>query len=148
MKRFAAGFLLMMLVGLASAGYAQAAPQSAEDAAEAGTAPVRLDGRTLLMVSGVSSLPAGDRAEAISRRLQDIADEPAITIDSIGIVPGPQGPEIRAAGRLIMAVTTMDAEREGVAPDLLAATHRIQFADALLRYRAERPRERVVVLDV
>ncbi len=138
MKRFAAGFLLMMLVGLASAGYAQAAPQSAEDAAEAGTAPVRLDGRTLLMVSGVSSLPAGDRAEAISRRLQDIADEPAITIDSIGIVPGPQGPEIRAAGRLIMAVTTMDAEREGVAPDLLAATHRIQFTDAILRYRVER----------
>jgi small-conductance mechanosensitive channel len=138
MKRLIAGFLLMMLVGLAPARYAQAAPQSAEDIAEAGTAPVRLDGRTLLMVSGVSSRPAGDRAEAISRRLRDIADEPAITVDSIGIVPGPQGPEIRAAGRLIMTVTTMDAEQEGVATDLLAATHRIQFADAILRYRAER----------
>ena len=46
--------------------------------------------------SPMKAPPAGDRAEAISRRLQDIADEPAITIDSIGIVPGPQGPEIRA----------------------------------------------------
>jgi len=138
MRRLVASFSLVVLGSLAIASYARAADQPSEDTAEASTAPVRLDGRTLLVVGGISSRPAGDRAEAISQRVQDIADDPGIPLEAIEVVPGPQGPEIRAGGRLIMAVTTLDAQREGVSPELLAATHRAQFADAILRYRAER----------
>jgi small-conductance mechanosensitive channel len=129
---------LVLLGSALLAGHAQAAGEAADDTAEAVTAPVRLDGRTLLSVGGISSREPEDRAEAISRRLKDVADDPAVAADSLSIVPEAQGLEIRAGNRLIMVVTDVDAQREGAPASLVATAHKIRFVDAITRYRAER----------
>jgi small-conductance mechanosensitive channel len=129
-----------MLCGLALAGHAHAQSEVADATAEAPTAPVRLDGRALLAVGGISSRTPEDRAAAIAKRLKDVADDPALAPDSLAIVPGPGGQslEIRAGTRTIMLVTEADARREGATADLVANAHRLQFAEAIARYRADR----------
>ncbi len=138
MRNFLVPFVLVILGGMATAGNAQVAVESAEVEAEAATAPVRLDGRTLLSVAGVSSLPPSDRAARISQRLKGVADDRSIAVDSLAVVPVEQGIEIRAGSRLIMTVTEMDARLEAAPPGIVAAVHKSQFADAITRYRAER----------
>jgi small-conductance mechanosensitive channel len=146
MRKFFISCAMAVLASLALASYARAEDVVAEAAAEAATAPVRLDGRTLLSVGGISSRTPGDRAEAISQRLKDIADDPDMAVDSLGVVPGPgnEGLEIRAGTRLIMLVTDGDARREGASPALVANAHKVQFAEAITRYRAERLPERLL----
>jgi small-conductance mechanosensitive channel len=140
--------VVLATMGLAGCTRAQAAdgPEGAEVAAEAATAPVRMDGRTLLSVGGISSRQPADRAAAIAQRLKDIADNPGIAVDSIGVAPGPgnEGLEIRAGTQLIMLVTAGDAQREGASPVLVANAHKTQFAEAITRYRAERSPDRLI----
>ncbi|MEQ1800865.1 MAG: mechanosensitive ion channel family protein [Gammaproteobacteria bacterium] len=145
MRRFFVSCAIAVLASLALTGYARAEDVVAEAAAEAATAPVRLDGRTLLAVGGISSRTPQDRAEAISQRLKDIAGDPDIAVDALGVVPGPgnEGLEIRAGTRLIMLVTDGDARREGASPALVANAHKVQFAEAITRYRADRSPERL-----
>ena len=140
------GFLLVVLGCIALTGHARAegvAPEVAAVAAEASTAPVRLDGRTLLLVRGISSFTPESRAAAIVGRLTDVARDPGIAVDSLTVVPGPAGLEIRAGSRPIMAVTTLDAQAEGVSLEVLAAAHKARFADAIQSYRVERSPEQL-----
>jgi small-conductance mechanosensitive channel len=141
MRKILIPFVLFALASVAIAGPARAAEEAVDVVAEAATAPVRLDGRTLLSVAGVSSRTPSDRAEAIARRLKDIADDPGIAVDSVTIEPGEQGLEIRAGSRLIMTVTEVDARLEAAPLAIVATVHKNQFADAITRYRAERSPE-------
>lgn len=138
MRKVPVSFVLVVLGSMAFAGYAGAAADGVDVVAEAATAPVRLDGRTLLSVAGISSRTPEDRAEAIVRRLEAIADDRGTPVDALTIAPSEHGLEIRAGSRLIMTVTEMDARLEGAPLAIVAATHKIQFADAISRYRAER----------
>lgn len=112
--------------------------------AEVQTAPVRLDGRTLFTVRGISSMPAEDRAAAIAKRIRDVAGDPAISTSSIALYPEPLGIAIRADSRPIMTVTEADARLESVAPEIMAEAHRRQMALSINDYRAERTTERLL----
>jgi len=136
MRKLFVRFALFSLVLLCIAAPARAADEPVE--VEAATAPVRLDGHTLLYVAGVSSLPPADRAARISQRLKDVADDRGLAVDTLAVVPVDQGLEIRAGSRLIMTVTEIDARLENAPPGIVAAVHKSQFADAITRYRAER----------
>ena len=138
MRQLLVRSVVALLASLALAGQARAADQAPEAAAEAATAPVRLDGHTLLSVAGISSRTPADRAAGISQRLREVAADPGIPVDSLNVVPVDQGLEIRAGPRLIMTVTELDARLEGTSPAIVAAVHKSQFAEAITRYRAER----------
>jgi small-conductance mechanosensitive channel len=138
MRQLLVRSVVVLLAGLGLAGHSMAADPAAEAAAEAATAPVRLDGHTLLSVAGISSRTPADRAAGISQRLREVAGDPGIAVDSLTVVPVDQGLEIRAGPRLIMTVTELDARLEGTSPAIVAAVHKAQFAEAIARYRAER----------
>ena len=143
MRKLVCRFACIVLGGIVLAGIAHAAADAASDAVEVATAPVRLDGRTLLSVPGTSSRPAEVRAAAITQRILDIAGDARVGTDVIAVVQGSLGVEIRAGSRLIMLVTTLDAQAEGVSVEMLANAHRGQIAEAIDRYRAERSPERL-----
>lgn len=138
MQRTIAMCLLVALAGVFLAGHARAQGEDVEPAAEIATDAVRLDGYSLLSVSGISSLPSTERAAAISGRIKGIADDPGIAVDTIAVVPAAQGLEIRAPGRPIMVVSPADARREGVPLELLAELNKIRITEAIDRYRSER----------
>ncbi len=114
MRKSTATCLLVALASVFLAGHTRAQGEDVEPAAEIATDAVRLDGYTLLSVAGISSLPATERAAAISGRIKGIADDPGVAVDTIAVVPVAQGLEIRAPGRPIMVVSSADARREGV----------------------------------
>lgn len=138
MSRLLAPSVFALVAGLALAGPPCAAADTVEPAAEAVMAPVRLDGRTLLSVTGISSRPPADRAAGISERLKAIAGDPGIPVAALAVVPVERGLEIRAGSRPIMTVTEMDARLEGASPEVVAAVHKAQFAEGIARYRADR----------
>ncbi len=138
MRKSTATCLLVALASVFLAGHTRAQGEDVEPAAEIATDAVRLDGYTLLSVAGISSLPATERAAAISGRIKGIADDPGVAVDTIAVVPVAQGLEIRAPGRPIMVVSSADARREGVPLELLAELNKIRITEAIIRYRSER----------
>jgi hypothetical protein len=46
-------------------------------------APVRIDGRTLFQVRGVSAYPAAERAQAIVGRIKDVASDSSVSSNSL-----------------------------------------------------------------
>ncbi|MDH5255445.1 MAG: hypothetical protein OEW72_05960 [Gammaproteobacteria bacterium] len=150
MQQRIVGVLMAVLGCVAMAAHARAAdggpkaPDDTVEATELATAPVQLDGRTLLVVGGISSLTPQSRAEAIAQRLRDIAGDPAIPVESLAVVGSEYGLEIRAGSRPIMLLTEADARREGAPPEIVAQAHKAQFVAAITRYRAERSPERLL----
>jgi small-conductance mechanosensitive channel len=132
--------LLVALAAFAVPAWAAADSGDATDASDADipTVPVRIDGRTLFRVRGITSLPASERAEAIIGRIEAAAGDPAIATTDIVVVEGPQGPEVRAGERRLMRITSADAEFEGISADYLAGTIRDQIARAVVSYRTSR----------
>lgn len=137
--------VLLAAASLLASGAARAADADAvPDAAplEVSSAMVVMDGYPLFQVAGISSRPAPERAANIAGQLRAVAREEGFEPDRLRIVPHPPlGLDLRADHRHLMTVTTLDAEHEGVAVDLLAETHRQKIADAIRRYREERSRD-------
>lgn len=144
-SRLAPALAVVLLVFLVSpSGYAQDLPSPAPEGstAEVATAPVILDGRPLFTVRGASSLPAAERAAAISERIVTAADSRDIALTDIVVTPGQFGTEIRAAKTTLMVVTPPDATLEGLPPDVLAQSHRNRIELAVSQYRHDRaPRQ-------
>lgn len=141
LRRFTARFVLAALATAWLCGVA-GAEGTAEDAAiEVDTAEVRLDGWRLFAVAGTTSRPAAERAEAIAQRIAEAAADPAVDSSRLAIQPADLGLEVRAGSRLLMMVTTVDAQLEGVPQAVVAETHRQQIGRAIDRYRAERSPE-------
>src|SRR5262245_27942347 len=111
----------LLLGALLAVAMADAAEPPETVGPEVPTAPVRLDGRTLLTVRGVSSLPAAERAALIEERVRAVARDRTIDPDSVTVVQGPLGHEIRAGGRPLLTVIAADAELESISAETLAA---------------------------
>ena len=108
-----------------------------EKATEA-TAPVELDGNTVLRVRGVSSFPAEARAEVIEANIAAVASDKTIAIDSLHTVDSEAGTAIVAGNRSLMTITDADAALEQVRRPVLAAAHLRRFRQAIGTYRAAR----------
>src|SRR5262245_53228729 len=72
--------------------------------AEIPTAPVEFDGNVLLHVRGVSSLPAAERAQLISKRLTEVAADNRIPVDALHVVEEQGASRIMAADHPVMTV--------------------------------------------
>ena len=117
------------------------APTAAADQApdlEIDTAPVRLDGRVLFRVRGVSSLNAATRASNIEQRIEAVAADQSIPPDALQVIEIDSLLRIVAGTRPIMGIAPADAQLEQVVPTTLATMHLDRIRGAISGYRADR----------
>jgi small-conductance mechanosensitive channel len=107
---------------------------------EIDAAPVRLDGRTLFRVRGVSSLDAASRARAIEGRIEAVAADRAIAADTLRVIEVDGLLRIFAGDRPIVAIAPADARLEQVLPATLAETHLGRIRRGIVDYRVDRSR--------
>jgi small-conductance mechanosensitive channel len=131
---------LLSLILTAALAISSVSAQVSDDAAEAelATAPVELDGTVLFRVRGVSSYPAEQRARAIRERLEAVAADPTIPIDSLHIVEHEGLIQIVARDRPLVALAPADAHLEQVRPMTLAIAHVARIRQAIGAYRDAR----------
>jgi small-conductance mechanosensitive channel len=101
-------------------------------------APVKVDGKVLFYVAGITSFPAEERAAVIRKRIIKAASNHSIPADSVKIITEEGHLKIYAGKEFIMAITSTDALAEGVAQFTLATWFKQKLIIALKSYRAER----------
>lgn len=113
-------------------------PSAPEAAVEQPTAPVIVDGVRLFRVRGISVYPAEQRAAAIAERIEAVAADRSVPVDSLVIREAPLGTILAAGGRQLVSVVNQDAEIEGVDRQVLAELYRRRIVDAIQRFRHDR----------
>jgi small-conductance mechanosensitive channel len=96
------------------------------------------DGESLFQVRGVMAYPAEKRAQVIAGRIEAVAADRSVPVDSLRIVQTEHGLDILAGNRFLMTVTETDTKREGVTHQFMARAVQRRIADAITVYRSER----------
>ncbi len=107
-------------------------------------APVKLDGKILFEVRGISSMPAGQRAENISERIKMVAKNELFAADSLQIIEAADHSSIYAGDFEIIQIYDPDATTEGVSRQLLAKSHAAKIKSTLSSYRYARSRPVII----
>ncbi len=102
------------------------------------TAPVKLDGKILFRVRGVTAYPAETRAKEISGRIRAFARDETLSPQQLRVVESADRSEIYAGERFLLAVVDADARLAGVERPLLAEVGMRRIADAVKKYRRDR----------
>jgi small-conductance mechanosensitive channel len=124
----------------------QAGEQSDEAAiAPAATEPVILDSVTLFRVRGSASFPAAARAAAVGARIEEIARDSRIAVDTIKVEERPLGSAIVAGDKVLAYVVDADARVEGIERKVLASLYADTISRAIARYRSEREPQALAV---
>jgi small-conductance mechanosensitive channel len=130
---------LLVVAGAATNGVnAQDEPDAAAFEAEVVTAPVEFDSSILFHVRGVSSYPADRRARFIAARLEEVAGNAAVPIDSLQIVEREGVAQIVAADGPIATFVEGDARLEQIRLRELATIHLDRIRQAIVAYREMR----------
>jgi len=101
-------------------------------------APVKLDGRILFNVRGISSFPAQERAAKISERIKNIAETDSILVTKLKIVHGKDYSTISIGDKDIVSIFDADAEIEGIERNLAALVIGKKIGSAINKYRYDR----------
>jgi small-conductance mechanosensitive channel len=132
--------LLLILVASITSSvrmYAQE-PLGATADPDIATAPVELDGVVLFSVRGASALPAPARARLIRDRIEAVAADRTISIDSLRVVDSEGLIKVLAGERIIMGIVEADASLEQLSRAELAALYRQRIQQAIADHRAAR----------
>src|SRR5262245_4934605 len=116
-------------------GKASANPSDIDEAASDERATVTLDGEQLVQVAGFPTYPAAERAKAIKQRIEAIAADRSVAIDSLRVVDSEDRTRIMAGDRLAVAFLDFDAPGGGVSRQILAERARMKIAEAIASYR-------------
>jgi small-conductance mechanosensitive channel len=109
------------------------------------SASVTIDGQTLFRVRGVSAYPAEQRARVIAGRIEALAADETISIESLRIVETDGRAVISADDQPVMNVFDADGAFENVARQTLALLYKARIAEAITTYRHDRsPRELLI----
>src|SRR5438093_6000978 len=108
------------------------------DALEYERAAVTLDGRVLFQVRGLPAYPANERAKTIRQRIEEIADDSSVSVDSLRMVDMEDRTRIAAGDRLVAGFIDADGAAEGVPRQLLAERATIKIKQAIASYRNDR----------
>jgi len=103
-------------------------------------AAVTVDGNFLFYVRGISSYSAEDRANIIAKRITIAASNPAISADSVKVIPSTDRDQIYAGGEFIMNLFDLDANEEGISRSVLAELVKKKTSNAINLHRHERSR--------
>ncbi len=101
-------------------------------------ASVKVDGEVLFMVRGTTSFPADQRAQSIKRRLRKAGENPALTVDSVKIIPEGEHLQVFAGQVFIMNIYEGDAEIENLNMATFAELVKRKIGTALTLYRYAR----------
>ena len=101
-------------------------------------APVKLDGRILFNVRGISSFPAQERAAKISERIKNIAETDSILVTKLKLVHGKDYSTISIGDKDIVSIFDADAEIEGIERNLAALVIGKKIGSAINKYRYDR----------
>ncbi len=130
------GIILFLVEIASSPTYAQLNKASAQVSAE--KAPVILGGQTIFSLeSGVGSFSVEERANAVSDRINDLANDSKFQADSIHVDSQAEVPKLVAGDRVILTITPADAEAIGQTQQALADRYRQQIITALEQDRAK-----------
>ncbi len=109
--------------------------------------PVMLDGKTLFFIRrGVSSFSAEERANAITRRIERIAQNDSIPIENLTIeqIPDDNSLYLSVDQEVILTVTKQDAKAYRSTPELLAQQALQKIQVAIAQYRQDRKPEQLL----
>ena len=122
-----------------SGGKAAATDASGVDAdGQYERAPVMLDGEVLFRVRGSTAYPAEERASVISKRIQAIAADRSIGLDSLRVFDQDDFTRIMAGDRLAVGFNDSDAALEGITRQILASHALSRITTAITSYRQDR----------
>jgi small-conductance mechanosensitive channel len=99
---------------------------------------VRIDGRPVIGLRGISTYPAQQRATEVENRILAVANDPAISPATIKVVVRPASADVIAGSRSIVSALETDATAEGIDREVLAAAYARQIRQAIETYRYER----------
>jgi small-conductance mechanosensitive channel len=106
--------------------------------------PVKLDSEVLFYVRGIKTFPSHERAKGIEERIEKIAADPAIKIESITSVETDISINLVADGKPIMSIFDVDASAGGVPRELMAKAYLQKLRTSIEKYRKERSTESLV----
>ncbi len=109
--------------------------------------PVMLDGKTLFFIRrGVSSFSAEERANAITRRIERIAQNDSIPIENLTIeqIPDDNSLYLSVDQEVILTVTERDAKAYRSTPKVLAQQALQKIQVAIAQYRQDRKPEQLL----
>jgi small-conductance mechanosensitive channel len=131
---------LVLVFPLANAAAQQtdAQPTSAEDAGDVQVASVKLDGKTLFRVRGVSAYPAEQRAQLIARHIESVARDRGFDAQDLKVNETPFSTRIMAGNLVIANLFDGDAQLEHVRRQTLATAYLLRIQEAIEDYRRDR----------
>ncbi len=109
--------------------------------------PVMLDGKTLFFIRrGVSSFSAEERANAITRRIERIAQNDSIPVENLTIkqIPDDNSLYLSVDQEVILTVTERDAKAYRSTPEVLAQQALQKIQVAIAQYRQDRKPEQLL----
>jgi len=140
--KFIVTFIMVILISWVflpaiSAGQ-EAKHENPEAEVQKNVAPVSVDGSILFYILGMSSFPAEERADVISRRIARAASDRSIPADSVKLLMQDDQLKILAGKEFIMIVSNDDARAEGIGQMVLARWIRQKISQSIISYRHER----------
>jgi len=109
--------------------------------------PVMLDGKPLFFIRrGVSSFSAEERANAITRRIERIAQNDSIPVENLTIkqIPDDNSLYLSVDQEVILTVTEQDAKAYRSTPEVLAQQALQKIQVAIAQYRQDRKPEQLL----
>lgn len=129
--------LLTVLSGLSFAAPSEI-PQSFPPGQEIETSPVIIDHITLFWVRGIKVYPAKERAQNISKRIEQVAADKSIQTDSIIAVEADDRTNLMAGNYFIMSIVEADASIEGITRKQLASIYIPKIQATIVEFRKAR----------
>lgn len=113
-----------------------------EAAAPPGEAAVVLDSEPLFVIRGPQLADSvAERADRISDRITEIANNQAIPVDAIATSETEFGTALYVEDTILLVINDTDAAGTGLTPQTLAAQHLTTLQTAIAQYRQERSAE-------
>ena len=133
--------LLMILLGFSGELIAGEQGAGSKAESEVDSAMVIIDGHKLFLVHGISAYSAERRAREIQQRIEQIADDGSIPVDTLKIVSKSDRYEISTGKMVIMAVLDVDTAQLGIERKLVAEVYLTRIKEIIASYRRERTPE-------
>jgi small-conductance mechanosensitive channel len=118
--------------------FAQVEPELLDGTSKA---PVMLDGKTLFIVIGTTSYPAEERAKVIKERIEDIAGNFSLRVDSIRVIHSENQDDLFISNKFILTVIDADARLEGVRREAFVLIIKRAIIESIRTYRNDRNSE-------
>jgi small-conductance mechanosensitive channel len=122
----------------AARGNISAMDPSGIDALDYERASVTLDGSELFSVRGLPAYPAEERAKTIRQRIEEIAADRSVAIESLRVLQMEDRTRIMAGNRLVVVFIDADAAAAGTSRQILAESALIKIKAAIASYRNDR----------